>query len=81
MTTAEQEAKEAADNLRSAIEAYDSAIEKLEDCKRGTEEWRDALLEANKAAVDIINTASGLSGEDIRNLYSRNADGLIEFDE
>lgn len=81
LTTAEQEAKEAADNLRSAIEAYDSAIEKLEDCKRGTEEWRDALLEANEAAVDIINTASGLSGEDIRNLYSRNADGLIEFDE
>ena len=79
LTTAEQEAKEAADNLRSAIEAYDSAIEKLEDCKRGTEEWRDALLEANKAAVDIINTASGLSGEDIRDLYSRNSDGLIEF--
>lgn len=81
LTTAEQEAKDAADNLRSAIEAYDSAIEKLEECKRGTEEWRDALLEANEAAVDIINTASGLSGEDIRNLYSRNADGLIEFDE
>lgn len=79
LTTAEQEAKDAADNLRSAIEAYDSAIEKLEECKRGTEEWRDALLEANEAAVDIINTASGLSGEDIRDLYSRNSDGLIEF--
>ena len=79
LTTAEQEAKEAADNLRSAIEAYDSAIEKLEDCKRGTEEWRDALLEANEAAVNVLNTASGLSGEDIRDLYSRNSDGLIEF--
>ncbi len=79
LTTAEQEAKEAADNLRSAIEAYDSAIEKLQSCKRGTEEWRDALLEANEAAVNVLNTASGLSGEDIRDLYSRNSDGLIEF--
>lgn len=79
LTTAEQEAKEAADNLRTAIESYDSAVEKLEACKRGTEEWRNALLEANEAAVNILNTASGLSGEDIRDLYSRNSDGLIEF--
>lgn len=79
LTTAEQEAKEAADNLRTAIESYDSAVEKLEACKRGTEEWRNALLEANEAAVNVLNTASGLSGEDIRDLYSRNSDGLIEF--
>lgn len=80
LTNAEQEAKEAADNLRSSIENYDSAVEKLQECKRGTDEWRDALLEANDAAIDVINNASGLSGEDIKNLYSRNADGLIEFD-
>lgn len=79
LTTAEQEAKEAADNLRTAIESYDSAVEKLQSCKRGTEEWRDALLEANEAAVNVLNAASGLSGEDIRDLYSRNSDGLIEF--
>ena len=79
LTTAEQEAKEAADNLRTTIESYDSAVEKLEACKRGTEEWRNALLEANEAAVNVLNTASGLSGEDIRDLYSRNSDGLIEF--
>lgn len=79
LTTAEQEAKDAADNLRSSIESYDSAVEKLQSCKRGTEEWRDALLEANEAAVNVLNTASGLSGEDIRDLYSRNSDGLIEF--
>ena len=79
LTAAEQEAKDAADNLRSSIESYDSAVEKLQSCKRGTEEWRDALLEANEAAVNVLNTASGLSGEDIRDLYSRNSDGLIEF--
>lgn len=79
LTTAEQEAKEAADNLRTAIESYDSAVEKLQSCKRGTEEWRDALLEANEAAVNVLNAASGLPGEDIRDLYNRNSDGLIEF--
>ncbi len=81
LTTAEQEAKEAADNLRNSIESYDSAVEKLQSCKRGTEEWRDALLEANDAAIAVINNAHNLSGEDIKNLYSRNADNLIEFNQ
>lgn len=81
LTTAEQEAKEAADNLRSSIEGYDSAVEKLQECKRGTDEWRDALLEANDAAIAVINNANNLSGEDIKNLYSRNADNLIEFNQ
>lgn len=81
LTTAEQEAKEAADNLRNSIESYDSAVEKLQSCKRGTEEWRDALLEANDAAIAVINNANNLSGEDIKNLYSRNADNLIEFNQ
>lgn len=81
LTTAEQEAKDAADNLRNSIESYDSAVEKLQSCKRGTEEWRDALLEANDAAIAVINNAHNLSGEDIKNLYSRNADNLIEFNQ
>ena len=81
LTTAEQEAKEAADNLRNSIESYDNAVEKLQSCKRGTEEWRDALLEANDAAIAVINNAHNLSGEDIKNLYSRNADNLIEFNQ
>ena len=80
LTDAATEAKTAADGLKNSIESYDSAIDKLEDCKRGTEEWKQALIEANDAALEIINTASNLSGNDIRNLYSRDKDNLIHFD-
>lgn len=80
LTDAATEAKTAADGLKNSIESYDSAIDKLEECKRGTEEWKQALIEANDAALEIINTASNLSGNDIRNLYSRDKDNLIHFD-
>ena len=73
-------AKEAADNLRASFEKYDSAVEKLQSCTRGTEEWKNALEEVNDAALGIINTMGDMSAEDIEGLYSRNADGMIEFD-
>lgn len=79
----EEEAKaaqEAADNLRAAFDKYDSAVDKLQNCTRGTEEWKNALEEVNDAALSVINTMGDLSAEDIEALYSRNADGMIEFD-
>lgn len=80
----EEEAKaaqETADNLRAAFDKYDSAIDKLQSCTRGTEEWKNALEEVNDAALGVINTLGDLSAEDIESLYSRNADGMIEFNE
>ncbi len=80
----EEEAKaaqETADNLRAAFDKYDSAVDKLQSCTRGTEEWKNALEEVNDAALGVINTLGDLSAEDIESLYSRNADGMIEFNE
>lgn len=80
----EEEAKaaqETADNLRAAFDKYDSAVDKLQSCTRGTEEWKNALEEVNDAALGVINTLGDLSSEDIESLYSRNADGMIEFNE
>lgn len=70
------QAKEEADSLRSAIESYDSAISKLEECERGTQEWDDALKSANQSALDLINTMAN-ANIDISGLYERNEDGLI----
>ena len=54
LNEASQEARAEADKLNSAISGYDDAVEKLEACTRGTEEWRDALKEVNKAAIEVI---------------------------
>ena len=72
---AANEAKTAADNLRSSINAYDSAVEKLNECTKGTEEWRDALKEVNAAAIEVLNNAGKLSADQINSL--RNPDGSL----
>lgn len=76
-----QETSEEAEKLKSVIESYDSAVNKLKECERGTKEWKEALLEANGAAVEVINSMGNLSGDEIKNLYHRNSDGLIELDQ
>ena len=70
LSEASQEARAEADKLNSAISGYDDAVEKLEACTRGTEEWRDALKEVNKAAIEVIenlpeNLPDGLTLSDI----------------
>ena len=80
LTSAAEEAQTAADNLRTSIENYDTAVDKLNDCVVGTEEWRDALQEANESAMELISNLP--DNADISGLYKRNAEtGLIEFDE
>jgi hypothetical protein len=38
-------------NIKSAFEAYDTAVDKLNECVKGTEEWNDALAEVNKTVL------------------------------
>lgn len=57
-------AREEVDKLREAFEKYDTAVEKLKQCKKGTQEWRDALKEVNTVVANLIrefpNLASSL---------------------
>lgn len=57
-------AREEVDKLREAFEKYDTAVEKLRQCKKGTQEWRDALKEVNTVVANLIrefpNLASSL---------------------
>ncbi len=55
LAQAYEEATQAASDLNNAIENYDSAIKKLEECTKGTEEWRDALAAANQEALNLLN--------------------------
>ena len=74
-----EEIKNINSELETSFNAYDTAIEKLEQCTKGTDDWKKALSEANDAARDVINTVQGLSGEDVKDLYKANEDGLLEL--
>lgn len=69
-------AKEEADNLRTSIESYDSAVTTLKECERGTVEWNEALVAANQSALELINTLAD-ANINIEGLYERNEDGLL----
>lgn len=55
MTIAAQQAEQAYQELSDTINKYGTAIDKLEDLKKGTDEFTAALLEANDAAWVLIN--------------------------
>jgi uncharacterized protein YlxW (UPF0749 family) len=68
-------AREASDALKNSIEGYDSAIDKIKTLEEGTQEWREAIEEANESAREMIKNNKDLAGK-----YSFNAEsGLIEF--
>ena len=49
------ELKSKADDLNSSFNQYDNAIETLENCTRGTQEWSDALAEVNNQVLEILD--------------------------
>lgn len=55
-------AREEVDKLREAFEKYDTAVEKLKQCKKGTQEWRDALKEVNTIVANLIREFPNLAG-------------------
>ncbi|MBR6516156.1 MAG: hypothetical protein IKT40_04800 [Bacilli bacterium] len=57
----------------SAVEAYESAASGIEGLVYGTNEYREAVINANDEALKLIDTIEGLE-------YSVNDDGLIIID-
>ena len=47
--------KQAAEELKQSIESYDNAVKKLDECAKGTQEWKEALNEANEEALKLAN--------------------------
>lgn len=62
MTEQATAAREEVDKLREAFEKYDTAVEKLKQCKKGTQEWRDALKEVNTIVANLIREFPNLAG-------------------
>lgn len=73
-TEALNEAKEAADALRAAFDNYDSVVEELNNCTKGTEEWASALQAVNNEVLALLQEYPELS-----QYVTRNADGMLEI--
>jgi hypothetical protein len=47
LSTAADDAATEAEKIKDAFSGYDSAVTALNECTRGTQEWRDALANVN----------------------------------
>ena len=72
--TTAKNAKQAYDDLLSGAATHDELLNKISKLKEGTLEFRKAVLEANQAALDLINNY-GIS----KDQYIRDKNGLITF--
>ena len=66
-------AKTKAQELQSAFDDYNSIYEKLQNCTKGTQEWSDALAEANTKTTELLQQFPELLKAD--NLFDEN--GLL----
>lgn len=79
LTKAEEDAVAAAKELRDTFDDYKSAEEALENCKRGTEEWEQALRKVNDAAMAVVDSLP--DDINIADAYSRGEDGRIRLND
>ena len=54
LADAANEAKNRAEELKSAFDSYHEVVEKLNACVKGTQEWKDTLQEVNTQVLDLI---------------------------
>lgn len=78
---ATEEVSQKLQDLKDSFLTYEEAEDKLDNCIKGTQEWRDALAEVNQAAIDVIDNISALDIGSIDELYTRDEKGVIQLNE
>lgn len=71
-----EDAKSKADELQTAFDSYQTIVDKLKSCTKGTQEWRDALAEANSKTTELLQQFPELLSE--ANLFDEN--GILNTD-
>ena len=72
-----EEIKDTIDNIKSAFDQYDSILKSLIQCKKGTEEWNEALEKANDYIIELLQKYPELAQMD--NLLKQQ-DGYMTYD-
>lgn len=71
--------KEEANNLKTAFDDYDEVAKKLSECKKGTEEWNQALRENNDKVLELLEKYPQL--RDTAGAITIGADGQLIISE
>ena len=80
LSESQQELEEKSSKLKSTWDSYDIAVEKLNQCVKGTKEWEAALKDVNNAAMDVLDALpDNLSADEIKSLYDTDK-GYMELD-
>ena len=75
MQQAYEDAKTAYENLKKTVEDYNNSKTAIDEMTSGTTAWKEEILKANEAALELINSYEGLK-------WTRDsATGLIIIDE
>ena len=69
-----EETKQRVEELANAFDGYTSAIETLEQCTRGTQEWNDALVSVNDSVAEILSKFPELLNQ--QGLFEHTAEGI-----
>lgn len=64
LTEAYNDTKQAYENLKQSIADYTDAKNGLDQLIKGTQEWRDAIIDTNEKALELINTYNLKQGKD-----------------
>ena len=71
-----EQAEQKLTNIKNTFASYDELSNKLKNCVKGTEEWKNALEEVNSFALDIAANHPDLAS---KLKYTRNANGALEI--
>ena len=74
-----EKAKQEVKDLADAFNRYDSAIDKLNSCTKGTQEWRDAVREVNDEVLSLLDKYPQLL--EMQGAVERDTDGVLSLSE
>ena len=73
--TAADDAKQAVTDLQNALDSYDTVIETLNECTKGTQEWYDALEDVNNKVLELLDAYPELLS--MQGAVTRDANGML----
>lgn len=71
-----QKTKESYEELKKSVEDHENAVKAIDKLKHGTEEWRDAIQEANEKVLELIGNYPQLAAA-----VNRSEDGILTIDQ